>query len=239
MEDTSRSDGLMSERVGVVIVAAGESRRMGGIDKVLAPLLGEPLITHAVRPFQLHPAIDEVVLVTSEDRVETVQSLVQERRWHKVTCVCTGGRRRQDSVRMGLEKLSECQWIMVHDGARPCVDPYIIDRGLDAVRNGGATVAAVPVKDTVKIVSAKMVVESTLKRDSLWAVQTPQVFRRELLADAHQRCEEDVTDDAAMVEKIGHQVTVFMGSYDNLKVTTPEDLTLAEAILHNRKEDGR
>jgi len=229
----------MSERVGVVIVAAGESRRMGGIDKVFAPLLGEPLITHAVRPFQLHPAVDEMVLVTSEDRGETVRSLVQERRWHKITCVCTGGQRRQDSVRMGLEKLSGCQWIMVHDGARPCVDPYIIDRGLDAVRNGGVTVAAVPVKDTVKIVSSKMVVESTLKRDSLWAVQTPQVFRRELLADAHQRCKEDVTDDAAMVEKIGHQVTVFMGSYDNLKVTTPEDLPLAEAILRNRKEDGR
>jgi 2-C-methyl-D-erythritol 4-phosphate cytidylyltransferase len=140
---------------------------------------------------------------------------------------------------MGLEKLSGCHWIMVHDGARPCVDPYIIDRGLDAARNGGATVAAVPVKDTVKTVSSEMVVESTLKRDSLWAVQTPQVFRRELLADAHQRCERNVTDDAAMVEKIGHQVTVFMGSYDNLKVTTPEDLTLAEAILRNRKGDGR
>jgi 2-C-methyl-D-erythritol 4-phosphate cytidylyltransferase len=229
----------MGERVGVVIVAAGESRRMGGIDKVLAPLLGEPLINHALRPFQLHPAVDEVVLVTSENKVQTVVSLVQEREWHKVTCVCTGGRRRQDSVRMGLEKLSGCHWIMVHDGARPCVDPYIIDRGLDAARNGGATVAAVPVKDTVKTVSSEMVVESTLKRDSLWAVQTPQVFRRELLADAHQRCEGNVTDDAAMVEKIGHQVTVFMGSYDNLKVTTPEDLTLAEAILRNRKGDGR
>lgn len=113
MEDPSRTGGLMGERVGVVIVAAGESRRMGGIDKVLAPLLGEPLVAHALRPFQLHPAVDEVVLVTSENKVQTVLSLVLDREWHKVTCVCTGGRRRQDSVRMGLEKLSECHWIMV------------------------------------------------------------------------------------------------------------------------------
>ena len=105
------------------------------------------------------------------------------------------------------------------------------------MRSTGATVAAVPVKDTVKVVSDGMVVLSTLDRESLWAVQTPQVFRTELLVDAHRRCQEDVTDDAAMVEKMGHRVTVFMGSYDNLKVTTPEDLPLVAAILRSRKEN--
>ena len=224
-------------RVGVVIVAAGESRRMGGIDKVLVPLLGEPLIVHTVRPFEYHPSVDEIVLVTTEGGVSTLHSLVERHGWSKMICVCAGGHRRQDSVRLGLEKLSGCRWVLVHDGARTCVDSSIIDRGMDAVRSTGATVAAVPVKDTVKVVSDGMVVLSTLDRESLWAVQTPQVFRTELLVDAHRRCQEDVTDDAAMVEKMGHRVTVFMGSYDNLKVTTPEDLPLVAAILRSRKEN--
>jgi 2-C-methyl-D-erythritol 4-phosphate cytidylyltransferase len=223
-------------RFGVVVAAAGEGRRIGAIDKVFVPLLGEPLICHTVRPFEEHPAVGQIVLVVAETRLSDVRSLVRERRWRKVTSVCAGGRRRQDSVRMGLAKLTDCDWVMAHDGARPCVDRAIIDRGVEAVYRTGAAVAAVPVKDTVKVVTPDMTVDSTLRRDSLWAVQTPQVFQRQLLVEAHRRCKEEVTDDAAMVERMGHKVGVFMGSYENLKVTTPEDLVFAEAILRSRAE---
>lgn len=224
------------DRVGVVIVAAGESRRMGGVDKVMVPILGSPLIVHSVSPFQVHPAIAEVVLVTSADKVGALRGLARGYGWDKVTCVCEGGRRRQDSVRLGLERLAPCKRVLVHDGARPCVDSGVIERALEAVERTGAAIAAVPVKDTVKVVSADLTVQSTLKREELWAVQTPQAFDMRILLEAHRRCQQDVTDDAAMVESIGGRVTVFMGSYENLKVTTPEDLPLVEAILRRRME---
>jgi 2-C-methyl-D-erythritol 4-phosphate cytidylyltransferase len=209
---------------------------MGGVDKVMAPILGSPLIVHSVRPFQEYSAVAEIVLVTSADKVGALQGLAREHGWSKVTCVCEGGRRRQDSVRLGLERLSACKWVLVHDGARPCVDSGIILRALEAVERTGAAIAAVPVKDTVKVVSTDLMVRSTLRREELWAVQTPQAFDMQFLLEAHRHCQQDVTDDAAMVESTGGSVTVFMGSYENLKVTTPEDMTLVEAILRRRME---
>jgi 2-C-methyl-D-erythritol 4-phosphate cytidylyltransferase len=226
------------ERVGAVIVAAGESRRMGGVDKIFAPLLGVPLIVHPLRAFNDSPLVDEIVLVVSPARVEGARLLVKQRNLSKVWAVCAGGARRQDSVRAGLEALPPCEWALVHDGARCCVLPALIEAGLAAVRESGAAIAAVPVKDTVKVV-AEQRVQSTLDRSALWAVQTPQVFRAGLILDAHRRCTEPVTDDAAMVEQLGVPVQVFMGAYDNLKVTTPEDLLLAEAILRARAGQGR
>lgn len=230
---------VVEGRVGAVVVAAGESRRMAGIDKVLVPLLGRPLIAYTVQVLEEHPAVQEVVLVVARSKVSAVRSLVAAQGWRKITHVCPGGRRRQDSVWSGLERLGPCQWVLVHDGARPCLDLAIIDRGLEAVTRVGAAVAAVPVKDTAKVVSSEGLVESTLPRDSLWGAQTPQFFRADLLIDAHRRCSEDVTDDASMAERAGHSVTVFMGSYENVKVTTPEDLVVAEAILRSRGERMR
>ena len=130
-------------------------------------------------------------------------------------------------------------WIVVHDGARPCFGPDILERGLDAARETGAAVAAVPSKDTIKIVSPSHLVESTPLRDTLWMVQTPQVFRYDLLIQAHRTCEKTVTDDASMVESLGHKVKVFMGSYSNIKVTTPEDLAVAEIFLRAMDDTGR
>ncbi|MDP2956947.1 MAG: 2-C-methyl-D-erythritol 4-phosphate cytidylyltransferase [Longimicrobiales bacterium] len=226
------------KRVGAVIVAAGESRRMGGVDKIFTPLLGVPLILHPLRVFNDSPLVDEIALVVAPARVEEARRLVSERGLSKVRAVRGGGTRRQDSVRVGLEALSRCDWVLVHDGARCCVSPSLIEAGLEAARESGAAIAAVPVVDTVKVVADQQV-QSTLDRNSLWAVQTPQVFRTELLLDAHRRCPELVTDDAAMVERLGVPVRVFMGAYDNLKVTTPEDLLLAEAILRARAGQGR
>ena len=229
------------DEVGVVVVAAGEARRMAGIDKVFAPILSVPLIAHTIEAFEACPIVREVVLVVSPDRVSTAQALAVERGWRKVKAdrVCQGGPRRQDSVRMGLERLTPCPWVAVHDGARPCLGDGLLERGLEAARETGAAVAAVPAKDTIKIVSPIGVVESTPARDTLWMIQTPQVFRYELLVRAHLASRETVTDDAAMVEGLGHKVKVFMGSYDNLKVTTQEDLAMAEVFLRSVKGDER
>ena len=220
--------------LGVVVVAAGDSQRMSGVDKIFAPILGLPLIVHTVDPLEASPLVSEVVLVLSGANMEMGMAVVRERGWSKVTSVCEGGARRQDSVRLGLERLSPCQWVAVHDGARPCVDADLLQRGLDAAQETGMAVAAVPAKDTVKVVSSVGLVEGTPTRDSLWMVQTPQVCRYDMLLRAHRICQETVTDDAAMVESLGHEVKVFMGSYSNLKVTTPEDLAMAELLLKGR-----
>ena len=221
--------------VGAVIVAAGRSTRMGGVDKTFAPMLGLPLVAHTLDRFESSPLVDQIVLVLAEDSLDRGRKLVQERGYRKVTHVCCGGQRRQDSVRNGLELLSPCDWVMVHDGARPCLDQAMLQRGLDAAAQCGSAVAGVPVKDTIKLVSPDQMVSETLERARLWAAQTPQVFRYSLLLEAHRAWPRDtagdVTDDAAMVEALGHPVKMFQGSYQNIKVTTAEDLVIAEAFL--------
>ena len=226
--------------LGVIIVAAGESRRMGGTDKIFTPVLGLPLIIHTIEAFERCPLVRDVVLVLSPNNVGRGQALAGERGWRKVVSVCQGGARRQDSVCLGLERLPDERnpWIAVHDGARPCVGPDLLERGLDAVQETGAAVAAVPSKDTIKVVSPSHLVESTPPRDTLWLVQTPQVFRYDLLLQAHRTCQKTVTDDASMVESLGRKVKVFMGSYSNLKVTTPEDLAIAEIFLREMIHAG-
>lgn len=224
-----------SERVGAVIVAAGESRRMAGVDKVFAPLLGRLLISHSLEAFIACTAVTDIVLVLSQDNVAKGQALLEARRWSEAVDIRVGGERRQDSVLLGLEGLQDTDWTVVHDGARPCIDVDTIIGGLAEARKTGAAVAAVRVKDTIKVAGADMVVTETLARDRLWAVQTPQVFRTDILYEAHQRISQDVTDDAAMVEQTGHPVSIFTGSYDNVKVTTAEDLLVAETFLRARE----
>lgn len=218
-------------QVGAVIVAAGRSTRMGGVDKTFAPIFGRPLVAHTLDRFESSSLIDQIVLVLAEDSLEQGRKLVEERDYEKVAHVCAGGQRRQDSVRNGLELLSPCDWVIVHDGARPCLDDAILQRGLDAAAECGSAVAGVPVKDTIKLVSPDQMVKDTPDRSQLWAAQTPQIFRHGLLLEAHQTCTQDVTDDAAMVESLGHPVKMFLGAYENIKVTTTDDLVIAETFL--------
>ena len=224
--------------VGAVVVAAGSSSRMGGVDKIFAPVLDRPLVCFALDQLEAFPPVTEIVLVLDSGSLTQGRELVDARGYRKVTHVCPGGKRRQDSVRSGLDALTPCDWVIVHDGARPCLDLPMLERGLAAVQKAGAAVAGVPVKDTIKVVSDQGAVVDTPDRKSLWAAQTPQIFRYDLLRDAHDRCIEDVTDDAMMVESLGHSVKMFLGSYENLKVTTPEDLILAEAFLKQREPVG-
>lgn len=223
---------------GVVIVAAGSGKRMGGQrNKLWLPLAGEPILAHTVRLFATHPNIDEVVLVVSEaDHAEVMAWISAE----KLAVVVTlGGAERQDSVRNGLASLSaNCDYVLVHDAARPFVTRKQISDMIKQVQQDQATIMAVPVKDTIKVVGANGLVESTPARESLWAVQTPQAFRMSLLREAHQAAEAAGklgTDDAMLVEWLGHPVSIMQGSYENIKITTPDDLWFGEEILRKRK----
>jgi 2-C-methyl-D-erythritol 4-phosphate cytidylyltransferase len=214
---------------GAIVVAAGSSRRMRGQDKLLAVVAGRPLLAHTLRAFEACTAVEQVVVVLSEVNAEAVLPLL--RAFRKVSRTAPGGARRQDSVRNGLYTLSPCDYVIVHDGARPMVTPGIISHGLVVAREVGAAAAAVPVVDTLKATREDGEVIRTVPREGLWAVQTPQVFRYDVLLAAHERVTEDVSDDCAMVERLGHPVRLYEGSRLNLKVTTPEDLRIVDALL--------
>ena len=220
----------MTETVGAVIVAAGAGTRMAGADKLFTEVAGRPVLAHAIAAFEDCPAIDRIVLVLSERNLERGRELVKRHAFTKVTAVVTGGERRQDSVRLGLESLGKCDYVAVHDGARPLVTPNVIERGIEAARETGAAVPAVPVADTVKEAGTDGIVLRTLDRSRLRAIQTPQVFRYGLLMRAHREITADVTDDAAMVEALGEPVRLFEGDRFNLKVTTSEDMRLVESL---------
>jgi len=210
---------------------------MGDTDKLFAPLGGQPLLARALRAFQDSPLVDRIALVLSAANLERGRALADACGVGKLTAACEGGPRRQDSVRLGLEALGGCEWVLVHDGARPLVSAGLIERGLAVARETGAAVPAVPLADTVKQAAADGAVEQTLDRSRLWAAQTPQVFRYDLLLRAHREITAEVTDDAAMLETLGLPVKLFEGSATNIKVTTPEDLRLAEAIIRSANQD--
>jgi 2-C-methyl-D-erythritol 4-phosphate cytidylyltransferase len=228
------------QKVGAIIVAAGESKRMEGIDKVLAPLGGRPILLRVIDAFQRCRLITQIIVVVNEKSIETCRLMVNGGGWdkvsNKVSDVCLGGRRRQDSVAAGLSQLKNCDWVVIHDGARPLVTVDLIERGLEAARETGSAVAAVPVTDTIKVVGENEIVMGTPPRQNLRVVQTPQVFRFDIITRAYQKANDDVTDDASLAEKAGYKVKLYMGSYDNIKVTTPHDLALAEILLKKRGE---
>ena len=235
----TETDGQLpsTETVGAVIVSAGASTRMDGIDKTLVELHGVPLIARTIDVFEACDAVDTVVLVVSRDDLNDVAEISRQRQWKKVVHVRMGGARRQDSVRIGLKALPECKWVVVHDGARPLVTHKTIEDGLLTAKATGAATAAIPATDTIKVVADDGRVVETLDRRTLALVQTPQVFRYDLLYAAHEEVMENVTDDASMLEARGVAVEVFMGDRSNIKVTTPDDLVIAEALLAAREQD--
>jgi 2-C-methyl-D-erythritol 4-phosphate cytidylyltransferase len=171
------------------------------------------------------------VLVNSQRNKEAVECLAVDHKWTKVADVCTGGKRRQDSVAAGLKLLGRCEWVIIHDGARPLLTRELIERGLEAAEETGAAAAAVPVVDTIKLAGEDQIVIGTPPRANLWTVQTPQIFRFAIIKKAYQQAKEDVTDDATLVEQMGGKVKLYMGSYDNLKITSPRDMAIAELLL--------
>ncbi len=227
---------LPLKRCGAVIVAAGSASRMGGIDKVMAALGGEPMIVRTVRAFQQCGAIADIVIVTRPDLIRSISALCAQ--MDKVRMVVAGGQSRQESVALGLNALPKgVELAAVHDGARPLITDAVIDRTVRAANSYGAAAPAVPVKDTIKVVRGGLVTD-TPDRASLQAVQTPQVFDFDLLRGALKKAAEDaaaVTDDCSAVERLGMAVKIVEGDERNLKVTTPMDLKIAEMLLEEMK----
>ncbi len=217
---------------GAVIVAAGNASRMGGIDKVMAELNGEPMIVRTVRTFQNCDAISEIVIVTRPDLILPITGLT--RTMPKVTAVVAGGSSRQESVNLGLNALSDkVKLAAIQDGARPLITWQVIDRVVRAAHTHGAAIPCVPVKDTIKVGNGGVVTD-TPDRATLFAAQTPQVFDFDLLRGALKKAEMEeymVTDDASAVEYLGMKVKIVEGDERNIKVTTPMDLKIAEMLL--------
>ena len=220
---------------GAVIVAAGSASRMGGIDKVMAPLGGEPMVVRTVRQFQNCDAIREIVIVTRADLLIPISDLCHG--FDKVKAVVVGGNSRDESVWQGLNALSDqVKLVAVQDGARPFADWQLIDRVVRCANSYSAAAPAIPVKDTIKIVKGGLVA-STPNRSELQAVQTPQVFDFDLLRGALQKAKADgaaITDDCSAVERLGMSVRIVAGDEKNIKITTPLDLKIAELLLEEQ-----
>ena len=221
---------------GAVIVAAGTASRMGGIDKVMAMLEGEPMIVRTVRTFQNCDAVKEIVIVTREDLIPKITSMCAK--FSKVRAVVAGGKDRPESVRNGLRMLSgQVKLAAVQDGARPLITEAVIDRTIRAAHSYGAAAPAIPVKDTIKVVEGG-IVTTTPERNTLKAIQTPQVFDVDLLKGALKKAEQEgtpITDDCSAVELLGFKVKIVEGDERNIKVTTPMDLKIAQMLLEEMK----
>lgn len=225
-------------RCTAVIVAAGSASRMQGIDKIMADLCGIPVIVHTVRAFQKAACIDEIVVVARQERMEELKKLFLPYNLTKVSAVVPGGETRMDSVEAGLQAASKnASLVAIQDGARPMVTVEIIEAAVKAAGRCHAAAPAVPVKDTIKVVGKDGKVDSTPNRDSLRAVQTPQVFDKDMLMAAWKLARQEnkaYTDDCGAMEGIGMRVYLTEGSEENLKITTPLDLKVAELIMKGR-----
>jgi 2-C-methyl-D-erythritol 4-phosphate cytidylyltransferase len=225
-------------RATAVIVAAGEGSRLKApVSKPYVPLAGRPLILHTIARFAAAQTITSVVLVVGQGDLGRCEEMVRAdpSLSHLPWIIEAGGRTRQESVHRGLQRVAlDCEIVVIHDGARPFVSPSLIDRCVDEAQAKGAVVIGLRARDTIKSVSELRKVLSTPDRDSLWEIQTPQAFQRDVIVQAHQWATENAihgTDDATLVERLGNAVYVLDGEITNLKVTVPEDLLWAETLI--------
>lgn len=224
-------------KCAAIIVAAGSASRMKGTDKIMAELCGEAVLLHAIRPFEACEEIKQIIVVTREDLLEPISRLCVQKRMTKVTKVVLGGETRADSVQCGLDWVDKkCDYVAIHDGARPLVTEKIIHDAIRKAVKFGAAAPAVPVKDTIKVAHGGFV-EETPDRSALYAVQTPQVFDLAVYRAALEKAiseKQAVTDDCSAAEALGVKVCLTEGSDENIKITTPTDLLIAEALLNGR-----
>ncbi|MDR4495807.1 MAG: 2-C-methyl-D-erythritol 4-phosphate cytidylyltransferase [Nitrospirales bacterium] len=234
----------MSDLVVAVVPAAGQGARMGRHTPKQYLTLGEvPILVYCLKVFQQVSDIDSIVLsVPESDRDFCRHDIVLAHHLTKVSCIVAGGRRRQDSVRHGIMSLTTPPaLILVHDGVRPFIDERMVREVIQAARRTGAAVAAMPLHDTVKRVGPDHLIRETLNREELWQTQTPQAFQFDWLVEGHRLAQEqgwEVTDDAAIIERLGYPVSVVEGSCFNIKITRPEDLVLGEAIRQASTKQG-
>ena len=242
----------MGKKISAVVLAAGKGTRMhSDVPKQYMLLDGRPVIYYALQTFQ-ESFVDEIILVTEAGEEEYCRrQIVEKYGFTRVKAITAGGKERYDSVRNGIACVSaESRYLFIHDGARPFVSARILQDALENVRLYGACVAAMPVKDTIRIADEKGFSVSTPRRDRVWLMQTPQVFETPLIREAYDRLRREtdrlsgqgvqITDDAMVVETfMNHPVKLFAASYENMKITTPEDLITAEGFLRKRKDENR
>jgi len=230
--------------VAAIVLAAGKGVRFGTrVSKALVEIGSKPLVAHSLLCLDKHRLIDEIIVVANAANREKIIKAVEKYRVHKVKKVVLGGKRRQDSVMHGLAALPvQVDIVLIHDCARPFIDGKIVTSAVKEAERSHAAIVGVPVKATIKLVHSQQpavhrrYVKETLDRKKLWEIQTPQVFRKEVIVKAYKRFGGlDVTDDASLVEKLGYRISLVMGSYSNIKITTPEDLSVAEAFLKNKR----
>jgi 2-C-methyl-D-erythritol 4-phosphate cytidylyltransferase len=230
-----------SRRTIAIIPAAGLGLRMGGaVRKQFLPIGGLPLLVHSLRVFQSSPVIDAVIVAVPEEDLDYCRrKIVEPHGFTKVTQIVAGGRERQDSVRHALAGVDESvHLVVIHDAVRPFVTGAMVGQVVEAASADGAAIIALPMRDTVKQVGGDHRIERTIDRRPLWLAQTPQAFRRDWLVEAHRKAQAEglaATDDAFLLEWMGHPVRVVEGSGENIKVTRPEDLIMGEAILASRQ----
>ncbi|MBZ4664931.1 2-C-methyl-D-erythritol 4-phosphate cytidylyltransferase [Mahella sp.] len=224
-------------KTAAIIVAAGKSQRMNGVDKQFLRLCGKPVIAYVLDAFLSCKDINSIVLVVPDGSISVYRNWLNEcYGFYGDIVVTAGGPERQYSVLNGLKALNneDPDIVVIHDGARPMVTPKLIEDSIEAASKFGAAVAAVPVKDTIKQSDGQHFVERTLSRETLWSIQTPQSFRYDIIMRAHTLAIEQGylgTDDAVLAERAGYRVKLFMGGYENIKITTPDDVPVAEALL--------
>ena len=223
------------DTVAAILLAAGRSQRMGGIDKVWATLGGRPLLAWPLEMLAALEAVDRIVVVSGEERRAQIEALAAEVARGRDVRWTEGGERRRDSVAAGLAAAPEAAWYLVHDAARPLASVVLAGRALDAAREAGAAIPGLAVADTVKVVDAEGQVTSTLDRSTLRAVQTPQAFAGPLLRRAHAAGGDDATDDAQLVERLGEPVVVVEGEPNALKVTTSDDLDRVRSLVERQE----
>ncbi len=223
-----------------LITAAGKGQRMeSSIPKQYLSLGGKPILAQTLQVFEECPAVDGIYVIVPQDQLDRVQKdIVEKYQFNKVLKLVRGGKMRQQSVWNGLRAIrSECSIVVVHDGVRPLIARRLIEKSIEEAKKHGAAVVGVPARDTVKRVTRGKKVQ-TLPREEIWLAQTPQSFQFPLLMKAFQKAQqEDIwgTDDSFLVERLGHPITMVEGDYSNIKITTPEDLSMAENFLRGKK----
>ena len=231
-------------KADAVIVSAGKGQRfMEGKKKQFQLLAGKPILAHTLDKFEICPLIQSIFLVVGkEDMDHCLKEIVEKYRYRKISQVIPGGMRRQDSVKNGIDALSnDAEIVVIHDGVRPFVTKAMIEESIHSAIRFGAAVVAMPVKETIKVAQSDGTVLKTLDRELLWQIQTPQAFRAALIKEAFLKAEEDGftgTDDASLVERLGATVHLLPGSYANIKITTVEDLLLAQLYLSGLSRAG-
>ena len=222
-----------------IIVAAGDSRRMG-FDKLFAAIAGKPVIAHTIRAFERASSVDEIIVVARENRHEEIKAIVRDESFVKVQSIIPGGRQRQDSVRAGLDHLdSFARYVAVHDAARPLITPEQIERVFQRCADHGAAALAEPINDTLKRADADLIVTDWVDRHQLYAMQTPQIFERQLIEEAYRAVFAEnisVTDEVSAVERLGRKVVLVVNDDFNFKITYPRDLQIAEFVIQQRAD---